>query len=50
MAHDEILELCRLITAERDPEKLIPKLEKLKGLLAKEQLRLQEKFNKSRDQ
>ena len=50
MAHDEILELCRLITVERDPEKLIPKLEKLRGLLAKEQLRLQAEINKSRDQ
>jgi hypothetical protein len=48
MAHDEILELCRLITMERDSEKLIPKFEKLRALLAKEQLRLQTEIDKSR--
>jgi hypothetical protein len=40
MLHEQVLEMCRTISAERDPAKLVVLIQQLRRLLAEEQKRI----------
>ena len=40
MLHEQVLEICRTISAERDPAKLVVLIQRLRRLLAEEQKRI----------
>jgi hypothetical protein len=46
MAHEEIVELSRQIAAEDDSRKLIPLIDKLRKVLAKEKARIEAELEK----
>ena len=40
MLHEQVLEMCRTISAERDPAKLVALIQQLRRVLAEEQRRI----------